>query len=128
MHQATLSVIVIDGVVHGAAIVPEGERARPPSEAAGEFRPRRVGVEEIEDRRALLAGHAVEASGIDRVDEQCLAAGLGMNADRRMAALDIGLWIVAADRDRAAGAPILGNAGDAVNAAGMQGGGAVGGR
>src|SRR5438067_5349207 len=103
VHEAALPVIVVDRIVHGAAIVPDGESVSAPAEAASEFRQRRMGVEKIEQRLALGPRHALKARRVDRVDEERLAAGLGMNADGRMAALDIGLGIVAADRDRAAG-------------------------
>jgi hypothetical protein len=37
MHDPAESVVLVDGVVLGAAIVPEGERARLPAETAGEL-------------------------------------------------------------------------------------------
>src|SRR2546421_9292813 len=57
MHQAARAVVVVDGIVHGAAVVPDRERAGLPAEAAGEFRPGAVLVEEIEQRPALRLAH-----------------------------------------------------------------------
>jgi hypothetical protein len=37
MHDPAESVVIVDGVVLGAAIVPEGEGARLPAETAGEL-------------------------------------------------------------------------------------------
>src|SRR5205814_5884469 len=44
VHQTPLAVIVIGGIVPGGAVVPEGNRALTPTEAASEFRPRGVPV------------------------------------------------------------------------------------
>jgi hypothetical protein len=93
MPQATLSVVIVDGVPHGAAIVPEGESSVPAS-AETVNSGRGVGVEEIQHRRTLLAGHPVEARRIDRIDEQRLAAGVGVEPNYRVAMLGIGLgWL-----------------------------------
>lgn len=39
VHQPPAAVIVVDRVVHGAAVVPDGEVAGAPAQAAGEFGP-----------------------------------------------------------------------------------------
>ncbi len=79
--------IVVDRIVLGRAIVPEGDRARLPDEAAGEFRPGQVLAEEVEQRLALRLGHVLEAGGVGDVDEERLAAGLRMGADDRVLGL-----------------------------------------
>src|SRR5256885_6737933 len=84
VHDAALSMIVVDRIVQGGAIVPEGERARRPAEAAGEFRPHLMTEKEIEQRRALRLAHPLEASGVRNVDVERLAPGFRMRADDRM--------------------------------------------
>src|SRR5258708_5997462 len=84
MHDAAMPVIVVDRIVLGRAIVPEGERSRRPAEAASEFRPHLVAEEEIEQRCALRLAHALEADGVGDIDVERLAAGFGMRADDRM--------------------------------------------
>src|SRR5579871_1549059 len=51
MHEAALAVIVVDGVMHRAAVVPDGERTLGPAEAAGEFRRLAMLVEEVRSGR-----------------------------------------------------------------------------
>src|SRR5262245_43847637 len=41
-HGPAIATVVVDGIVLGATIVPEGDRANLPAEAAGELRPRLV--------------------------------------------------------------------------------------
>src|SRR5260370_36081943 len=88
MQEATLAVIVVDREVPGRAVVPQRQRALAPMKAAGEFGPRRVLVEIVEQRTRRLLGPAVKpqreaAAGIDRA-----AAGLrGASADRTIAIL-----------------------------------------
>src|SRR6266567_3755272 len=84
MHDAAMPVIVVDRIVLGRAIVPEGERSLRPAEAAGEFRPRLMAEEDIEQRRALRLAHALEADGVGGIDIERLAAGFRMRADDRM--------------------------------------------
>src|SRR5207302_2766321 len=86
MHDAAEAVEVVDGVVQCAAIVPHGKRADLPVEAAGELGPRLVPVEEVEDRRALLFRHVLEAQGVGDIDVERLAPGLGMGAHHRVLA------------------------------------------
>ena len=84
MHHPPVAVVVVDRVVLGAAVVPEGERADFPVEAAGELRLHLVAEEVVEERRAFLLGHAAEADGVAEVDVERLASGLGMRAHHRM--------------------------------------------
>src|SRR5262249_16873015 len=60
VHQAALAIIVVDGVVHRAAVVPHREVALAPAQPAGEFRLDGVLVEELEQRPALGRRHALE--------------------------------------------------------------------
>src|SRR6185437_7090245 len=101
MHQPPAAVIVIDGVMQGAAVVPDRERALRPAEAAGEFRPLDMGEQEIEKRPALALAHILEAGGVNGIDEERLAPALGMQTDDGMGHLALGLGIVALDLDRA---------------------------
>src|SRR5690348_1296577 len=69
VHEPAGTIVIVDGVVHGAAIVPDRQVVGAPAQAAGELGPDRVSVEELEQRPALGLGHALEARGVDRVDE-----------------------------------------------------------
>jgi len=68
VHQPALALIVVDGLVPGAAVVPEGDGAVRPAEAAGVLRLGGVGVEELQERLALFLAPAVDADGEVRVD------------------------------------------------------------
>ena len=83
VHDPRLRRIVVDREVLRAAIVPERQRAGLPAEPAGELRPRRVLLQEVDQRLAFLVGHAVEMLHV-AADIQRLAAGLRMRADQRM--------------------------------------------
>src|SRR4051812_8982449 len=48
VHDTAVTMVVVDRIVHGRAIVPEGERAHLPAEAAGEFRQNLVRPQEAE--------------------------------------------------------------------------------
>src|SRR5436190_2302811 len=77
-HDAAERAGVVDGEVLADAVVPKGDRARLPAEAAGELGPVSVLEQIAEQRLALLLGHAFEADRVGGVDEQLLAAGLGV--------------------------------------------------
>src|SRR3954453_9144835 len=81
VHDAAISMIVVDRIVLGRAVVPEGERSRRPAEAAGEFRPHLVVEEEIEQWRALRLAHALEADGVGGIDVERFTPGFRMRAD-----------------------------------------------
>src|SRR5690242_13058779 len=91
MHDPLLAVVIVDRVMLDAAIVPECDCVRAPSEAAGEFRLCRMAIEEIEQRRALLLGHTGKADREVVIDVKRLAAGLGMGAHDRVLDLSLGL-------------------------------------
>ena len=48
MHQSHLSLVVVVGLMPGAAIIPKGDRARQPVEAAGELWFCNMGIEFVE--------------------------------------------------------------------------------
>src|SRR5262245_27792113 len=66
VHDAAESVIVVDGIVLRAAVVPERERAGLPAIAAGELRLHLMAEQEIKQRRALLHREALELGGVTR--------------------------------------------------------------
>src|SRR5438046_8797736 len=68
----------------GRAIVPEGERAWAPAEPAGEFGTDLMLEQEVQDRRALGLGHALEVRGMRHIDIEAAASGLGMGANDGM--------------------------------------------
>src|SRR6185312_817443 len=57
-HVAALAGIVVQGEVPDGAVVPEGHRAGPPGEAAGEGLVARVLEQEVEQRLRLATGPA----------------------------------------------------------------------
>src|SRR5260370_778084 len=76
MHDAAMPVIVVDRIVLGRAIVPEGERSRRPAEAASEFRPHLMADEEIGQGCAVRLAQVLEADGVRDIDIERLAAGI----------------------------------------------------
>src|SRR6202041_504357 len=84
VHHAALAVIIVDRVVLDGAVVPERDRALLPPEAAGEFRAHRVAVEVVEERRALLLGHVLEARGEATMHVERLPAAFDMGAHHRV--------------------------------------------
>src|SRR5262245_58281726 len=81
MHDPPEPVVIVDGVVLSAAIVPEGEGARLPAETAGELGTDLMREQVIEKRLALLHGPALEMGGVGGVDVERLPARLGVRAD-----------------------------------------------
>ena len=68
VHHAAKAVIIVDRVVLGAAIVPEGERTDLPAKAAGEFRALLMGEQIIQQRGALRLAHVLEAHRVAGID------------------------------------------------------------
>ena len=67
MHQTARAMIIVDRIVPGRPIVPEGDRAFAPLEARLEFRPCGMLVERREGR-AFLRGPALEMGRESRID------------------------------------------------------------
>src|SRR5579863_4068000 len=84
VQQAALAVIVVDREVPGRAVVPQRQRALAPMKAAGEFGPRRVAIEVLEQRSRLLLGPALEPQREAGVDIKRATAGLRMADDDGM--------------------------------------------
>src|SRR5882724_691103 len=80
VHHPSMAVIVVDGVVHGTAVVPEGQRPHLPAEAAGEFRPGLVLPQEPEQRQAFALGPSLDVRCMRARSVERLATGLGMRA------------------------------------------------
>src|SRR5262245_2908377 len=83
-HHAPEPAGVVDGEVLAAAVVPEGDGARLPAEAAGELWPVPVLQEIVEERPTLRLGYALEALGVGGVDIEQLAACLGVRRHHRV--------------------------------------------
>ena len=79
----------------GAAIVPYGNAALAPGEAAGKFGPYLVLKQVFEDRRAFFFGHTLEMGCMREIDEKGLAAGFGMRAHGGMLG-NVGMILIAA--------------------------------
>ncbi len=80
-HHARLGLVeVAQRHVGAAAIVPHHHVAEAPAMAVDELRRGRMRIQHREQALALLVGHAEEAADA-LVDQQRLAAGLGMRAD-----------------------------------------------
>src|SRR5688572_15843375 len=80
-HEAAEGARIIDGEVLDAAIVPEGDGALLPAEAARELGAVAVLEQEIEERLALRLRHALEADRVGGIDVEERAARLGMRPD-----------------------------------------------
>src|SRR5215467_13371869 len=81
MHQTPETVIIVDGIVLRATIVPERERPGLPAEAAGEFRTCQVVEEIVEDWCTFRCSHVLEADGVTAVHVERLAPGFRMGPD-----------------------------------------------
>src|SRR5215468_2231853 len=81
MHQTPETVIIVDGIVLRATIVPERERPGLPAEAAGEFRTCQVVEEIVEDWCTFRCSHVLEADGVTAVHIERLAPGFRMGPD-----------------------------------------------
>src|SRR5499427_6421964 len=87
MAVPPLRIVVPHGVVLDAAVVPEGDGALLPAEAAVEFWRLHVAEEELEHSLALCPLELHDARGEAAVHEEGLAAGDGMGADDRVLSL-----------------------------------------
>src|SRR5438045_6157638 len=85
-HDAAERAGVVDGEVLADAVVPEGDRACLPAEAAGELGPVAVLEQISEQRLALRLRHAFEAHRVGGVDVEQLAPRLGMRDHHRVRA------------------------------------------
>src|SRR5262245_2328117 len=83
VHDAALTVIVVERVVLGATVVPDRQGARFPADAASELGSHKVGFEIVEQWRALLNSHAIEPHGVRR-DIERFASGLRVRAYYRV--------------------------------------------
>ena len=81
---AALRVVVPQGVVLGAAVVPERHRAGLPAEAALQFRRLHQAKEHLQHCVALVLFELQDAAREDAIDEQRLAPADRMRADHRM--------------------------------------------
>jgi hypothetical protein len=84
MHQAALAVIVIEGKMLGAQVIPERYGAGPPIEGAGEFGPGCVRIQIIQQGPALGLGHISKADGKAPINIEVFAARIRMGANHRM--------------------------------------------
>src|SRR5690349_5008346 len=84
VHHAAMTMIVVDGVVHRTAIVPKGERAGLPAEAAGELGPDLVLPQELQQCQTLRLGPSPDVGRVCARGVERLAAGLGMRAHEGM--------------------------------------------
>src|SRR3546814_13211873 len=84
MHMARLRHVVVgDGAMHGAAVVPEHDIAQVPSVTIDEFMPGRMFEQETQDSVSLRLAQADDAARESRIDVKRLAARAGMGADDR---------------------------------------------
>src|SRR5712671_6972329 len=82
--QATLFLRKVGSRVNRAAVVPHQEIAELPDVLEDEFAPLADVVELLEDRIALLGAHVLDARRHEPIDEQRLAAGIGMRDENRV--------------------------------------------
>src|SRR5260370_15565364 len=80
--RAHIGPIVPDRIMLGAAIVPECDRMRRPTETHVPMRPRDMVVKEFQHAAAFSRRHFVNVTGELAIDEQRLAVALRMTHDR----------------------------------------------
>ena len=78
------AVLVVDGVMLRAAIVPTSHRAGLPAEPAGKFGPRLVFEQKAKQRRAFLYCHALEMQRVGAIDIEQFPPRFGVGAYDRM--------------------------------------------
>ena len=84
MHDPAMAIVVIQGIVLYAAIVPKRDRTRLPAEATRVFRPDGVLEEKLQQWAAFLDGHILEADREVPIDIEALPACLRVCADDRV--------------------------------------------
>src|SRR5579872_4104071 len=84
MGDADRIAVVVQGVVHGGAVVPECHRPHLPPEPAAELGALTVAVQHVEETIALGLREALDEAGEVRIDEEAVASGVGMGAHHRM--------------------------------------------
>jgi CheY-like chemotaxis protein len=84
VHDPAIAIVVVQGIVLYAAIVPKRDRTRLPAEAARVFRPDGVLEEKLHQRTAFVDSHILEADREVPVDVQAFPACLRVGADNRV--------------------------------------------
>src|SRR3954466_13163090 len=84
MHDPAMTIVIIQGIVLYAAIVPKRDGTRLPAEAARVFRPDGVLEEKLQQGTAFLDGHILEADREVPIDVQAFPACLRVGADNRV--------------------------------------------
>ena len=84
MHDPAKAVVIVHGVVLGAAVVPNRQRVGLPDKTAGELGLDLVLKKEVEDGRAFGFGHADDARGVRHIDIQGFAPCFGVRAHQRV--------------------------------------------
>src|SRR3954453_9206224 len=83
MHGPAIAIVIIQGIVLYAAIVPKRDGTGLPAEAAREFRPDGMLEEKLRQGAAFLDTHSLEADRESPVDVQAFPACLRVRADDR---------------------------------------------
>src|SRR5215471_15196777 len=84
MHQAMVALVIVERLMPGAAIIPNGHRARAPLKATHEAILRDVLIEMVEQGRALFASPTDNAGRKGGIDVERRLAAAGMGNDNRM--------------------------------------------
>src|SRR5690606_40546717 len=88
--------------MHRGVVVPQGDHARFPAQAAGEGGLRAMRHQEIDDRLGLEAGHALDTAGVRVADIERFLTRLGMSADQWVTRATLALLelLLVGERDR----------------------------
>ena len=81
MHEAALAVVVVEGVVPGASVVPERHRPLAPGKAQGAFGYRRVLVEKFEQCEGFRRRPTLYADRESRIHVEHATTGVGVADD-----------------------------------------------
>src|SRR5215813_2263462 len=84
LHEPSLRIVIVDGIVLGRPVVPHGNGVRSPVEPELVLGNKRLVKQGIEQQSALALIHVFDGEGELRIDKQYLATRAGMNAHHGM--------------------------------------------
>ena len=87
MHDPTKAVVVVDRQVQSTSVVPKGDRARSPAEAAGELGLHLVAEQKFQQWRAFFDRHVLKADAMGKIDEQAASSRFRMGSHHRLDSL-----------------------------------------
>ena len=106
-HTPPLAVIIVNGGMLGAAIIPERHGPRMPVHPARKCRLDHVVLQKLDDWATFLSAEALDMGAMGTTDIERLGAGIRVGADHWVLRFDLRGLIGAVDRHAANGAMML---------------------